>query len=171
MNSSGSEIEASGAKSDGNHAILRDARLEVTETEILKAIRSLRSGKDRGRVLLVVDGLDFLLAATNASAAAIDDMIGELREVGRHKSSLCTGCVVYTTDHNGIARLRNYRYGLRRFPIHPISYHAARNCPRRLYHFNGAPGEAGDGAENAGHWHGERRQWSVKNISRYFVGG
>lgn len=34
------------------------------------------------KVLLILDGLDFLLAATEANVEAVLDTIGELREVG-----------------------------------------------------------------------------------------
>ncbi|MCJ1255885.1 hypothetical protein MMC24_003703 [Lignoscripta atroalba] len=65
----------------GGRAVLRDARLEGVERVILGAIESVnRQSKDRGKVLLVVDGLDMLLAATDTDAQAMSDMVLELRE-------------------------------------------------------------------------------------------
>ena len=73
----------------GGRAVLRDARLEGVERVILGAIESVnRQSKDRGKVLLVVDGLDMLLAATDTDAQAMSDMVLELREVSSFYPSL-----------------------------------------------------------------------------------
>ena len=50
------------------------------EKEIMTAIGSAKG--QGGRVLLVLDGLDFLLAATSVGAMEVLEMVCELREVG-----------------------------------------------------------------------------------------
>lgn len=50
------------------------------ETTILKAIESAKEAV-KGRVLLVLDGLDFLLAATGCGVLEELALLGELREV------------------------------------------------------------------------------------------
>ena len=67
--------------------------LEAVEKEILKAVDAAKGGKSgdggggggagEGRVLLVLDGLDFLLAATGGTALRMGDVVGEIREVCR----------------------------------------------------------------------------------------
>ena len=51
------------------------------EKAIIKAIGSKETRNDGGNVILVLDGLDFLLAATGCEVLYVLDMIGELREV------------------------------------------------------------------------------------------
>jgi len=52
------------------------------EEEILRAIRDAKKeSHGRGKVLLVLDGMDFLLAATACPVQALLDLIAELREV------------------------------------------------------------------------------------------
>ena len=51
------------------------------EKAIMKAIGSKETRNDGGNVILVLDGLDFLLAATECEVLRVLDMIGELREV------------------------------------------------------------------------------------------
>ena len=51
------------------------------EKEIMKAIGSKETLNNGGNVILVLDGLDFLLAATECEVLGVLDMIGELREV------------------------------------------------------------------------------------------
>ena len=60
--------------------VLRDARLKTIEMAILVAVNRLGSGTQE-RVLLVLDGLDFLFGAVGAAAKEVDEFIGELREV------------------------------------------------------------------------------------------
>jgi hypothetical protein len=60
--------------------VLRDARLQSVEAALLGAVRGLKGG---GKTLLVLDGLDFLLGATGATALQVMETIGELREVCR----------------------------------------------------------------------------------------
>ena len=53
--------------------------ISAVEKEILAAVGN-QEGQS-GRVLLVLDGLDFLLAATSVGAMEVLDMVSELREV------------------------------------------------------------------------------------------
>ena len=53
---------------------------EVKEA-VMKAIGSRETLKEEGNVILVLDGLDFLLAATECELLGVLDMLGELREV------------------------------------------------------------------------------------------
>ncbi len=69
--------------------------LEAVGKEILKAVDAARGGMKgndggggaggggggMGRVLLVLDGLDFLLAAMGVTALGMGDVVGEVREV------------------------------------------------------------------------------------------
>ena len=68
-------------------ALFRDLALESdglsrVEARILKAVNDTQEiGKEDAKVLLILDGLDFLLAATSCSVLSIMDTIGELQEV------------------------------------------------------------------------------------------
>ena len=61
--------------------------IETVEREILRAVDAARGvegggvGNGRGRVLLVLDGLDFLIAAMGVTAGEMADLVGEVREV------------------------------------------------------------------------------------------
>lgn len=50
------------------------------EKEILAAVGRQREGGD-ARVLVVLDGVDFLLAGEGVEAGELMDMVGEIREV------------------------------------------------------------------------------------------
>lgn len=51
------------------------------EKAIMEAIRSKQTVTGRGNIVLVLDGLDFFLAATGSEVLEVLDMVGELREV------------------------------------------------------------------------------------------
>ena len=53
--------------------------MEAVEKEVLDAVASAKGKAER--VLLVLDGLDFLLAATESRVEEMLDMVLELREV------------------------------------------------------------------------------------------
>ena len=55
--------------------------LAEVEKAVMEAIGSKETRKEEGNVLLVLDGLDFLLAATECEVLGVLDMLGELREV------------------------------------------------------------------------------------------
>ena len=62
--------------------VLEPDGLSKVEQRILKAVNDAQeASKGGGRVLLVLDGLDFLLAATSCLVLSIMDTIGELQEV------------------------------------------------------------------------------------------
>ena len=53
------------------------------EREVVRAVMSAKEGAEmgNGEVLLVLDGLDFVLAATGCAALDVMEMVGEVREV------------------------------------------------------------------------------------------
>ena len=55
--------------------------LVALEKEILKAVDAAKGGAGAGRVVLVLDGLDFLIAAMGVTALEMGDVVGEVREV------------------------------------------------------------------------------------------
>ena len=58
--------------------------IEVVEKEILKAVDAAKGGmKGKGRVVLVLDGLDFLVAAMGVTAREMGEVVGSVREVCR----------------------------------------------------------------------------------------
>ena len=65
---------------------------EVKEA-VMKAIGSRETLKEEGNVILVLDGLDFLLAATECEVLGVLDMLGELREV-RFLLRILAACTV-----------------------------------------------------------------------------
>ena len=62
------------------------------EKAIMRAIGSKETLNDGGPVILVLDGLDFLLAATECEVLGVLDMIGELREVGIRSVRILAQC-------------------------------------------------------------------------------
>lgn len=74
-------VEGSGLGEGEGGTVLRDANLGAVDVGILNAVESVKGGEGRARVLLVLDGLDFLLAATEAGAGAVGDLVAEVREV------------------------------------------------------------------------------------------
>ena len=55
--------------------------IDDVERAIKNAIVTKENSQDRSKVMLVLDGLDFLVAATGCEVQRVLDMIGELREV------------------------------------------------------------------------------------------
>lgn len=82
---SGLFLPGAGPGNDGE-VILRSAELGRVYEDILGAVRSLQKiedGSHSGKVLLIVDALDLLLATAgmNASSVGLGDMLMDLREV------------------------------------------------------------------------------------------
>lgn len=82
---SGLFLPGTGPGEDGE-VVLRNPEPARVYEEILGAVRSLQSVEDglyRGKVLLIVDALDLLLASAgaNASSVGLGDMLMDLREV------------------------------------------------------------------------------------------
>ena len=50
------------------------------EKEILEAVERQKDGRD-ARVMVLLDGLDFLLAGDRVEAGELVDMVGEIRDV------------------------------------------------------------------------------------------
>ena len=59
---------------------LRDASVQNTEAAILECLDSLSSADSR-KAMLLVDGLDLLLASTSTTSLEVLDMVMEWREV------------------------------------------------------------------------------------------
>ena len=70
--------QTSGAVEEKSRVVLMDTQLEDVGREVLKAVKMLQEG---GRVLLVIDGLDALMAITGAQVGDMRDLVAELREV------------------------------------------------------------------------------------------
>lgn len=89
-----------------------DGGIAVVEKEIMAAIGN---AKEQGcRVLLVLDGLDFLLAATSVGAMEVLDMVSELREVDSllHDETTSKKLLIFTSPASSCG----HRYGISRLP-------------------------------------------------------
>jgi elongator complex protein 6 len=66
------------------HNTLRSADLASIQSQIQEALRTSKANNDNGKVILVIDQLDLLLATScdKISAVAISNMLLELRQVG-----------------------------------------------------------------------------------------
>lgn len=74
--------DCEGLHGQAQEMVLKDARLEAVEKNLLAAIQSVTGmGPGGDRLLLVLDGIDFLLAATDIGAQSVMDMLTELRMV------------------------------------------------------------------------------------------
>ena len=65
---------------EGSRVLLQDARLETLEQVVRERIQATKAHTDV-RALLVLDGLDVLLATSGTDAQSLIDMIAEWREV------------------------------------------------------------------------------------------
>ena len=118
---------------DEGKTALKDSRLEEVEKGILSAVERLKGKGERdgkARVLLVLDGLDLLLATMEAEALAVGDLVGELREVRDPVISIdtlwfCRKDLVTNTACS--ARPRYHHHRLRRLPSHAIASYAPRD--------------------------------------------
>lgn len=69
---------------DGLGARLRGGGAREVQEGILQAVKAQRVGLGAGgrlRILVILDGIDFLLAAKGATVSEMMDMVGEIREV------------------------------------------------------------------------------------------
>ena len=71
-----------GVQEEGG-VLLRDAELGAVERGVLSAVEGVKGGEEGARVLLVLDGLDMLLAATEGGALGVGGLVADLREVRR----------------------------------------------------------------------------------------
>jgi len=107
------------------------------EEEILRAIRDAKKeSHGRGKVLLVLDGMDFLLAATGCPVQALLDLIAELREV-RCRPPL--GCYDSTASLTAPARPHDRSRNLSRSSLDAIANHTVRNLPCCVCDEHGVP--------------------------------
>ena len=70
-------------ENDGK-VVLKDKTLQVVEKSVLGAVGSLQGQpkeKEERKTLLLIDGLDFLMAATGTQAGDVVDMVLEWRSV------------------------------------------------------------------------------------------
>ncbi|MCJ1448807.1 MAG: hypothetical protein MMC23_009326 [Stictis urceolatum] len=68
-----------GAASEGR-AVLRDSHLESVYQAVRESIDKVKGQRPECRVLLLLDGLDLLLAATGADVESLLDVVSSLRE-------------------------------------------------------------------------------------------
>ena len=62
--------------------VLKDSKLEAVEKSLQAVIQSVTRREAAGdRLLLVLDGIDFLLAASDIDTQSVTDMLAELRTV------------------------------------------------------------------------------------------
>lgn len=134
--------------------------LAEVEKEILILVRSAKepSGEET-KVLLVLDGLDFLVAATAYPVPAVIDMVGEFREV---RSCLATK-YIKTCDSNTHcsppARRFDDHHILRRFGSDAVAHHASRSLTCSLCSEHGASSEVDYEREGVRYRSCERHQW------------
>ena len=136
------------------------------EKTVLEAIGSKESTDGAGNVVLVLDGLDFLLAATGCEVLGVLDMVMELREVGTFSSSLCRElqasmrfCSTGGFFADKIARLHHDHCHSGRSTLFAIAHYASRDIPHVFRNELGAPGEGGRKPKGARYGCGEGCQW------------
>lgn len=77
---------STGTTSVEGHVVLSDAGIGAVEDAVLKAVRGVSANAPGGRVVLVLDGLDALLAMAGkgegeGGVEGMIDLVGEWREV------------------------------------------------------------------------------------------
>ena len=65
----------------GDHVVLRDASLKSIESTVGDLINRMNTATPERKTVLIVDGLDFVMAANEDSAADVADIIMEWRQV------------------------------------------------------------------------------------------
>ena len=76
------DLAGRGFRGKSKGSVLTDTSVESLEKSIFTAIDSLKEeNPNSNRIVLVLDGLDMLLAATATDAEVMIDMLAELREV------------------------------------------------------------------------------------------
>lgn len=144
-----------GAVEEKGRVVLRESGLENVKREVLRAIDM---AKGDGRVMLVIDGVDALMAFTGAEAGDVRDLVGDLREVRMVSSS--DGMLLWLqggdmADWCGVARTRRGACCRSRFPVGTSEDHAVRDRACSAGHGVGASGPVCDQFERIGHWGGE----------------
>lgn len=140
---------------------LRSGGIADVERAIMKAIGSKETRNDGGNVILVLDGLDFLLAAAGCEVLEVLDMIGELREVrilsnyGLH--------VLAQRRCRKTARLRHDHCHSGRLAPFAIAHYASRNIPHSFRNESSTPGEIDHERKGTRYRRGEGCQWCAKD--------
>ena len=127
------------------------------EKAIMNAINSKETMDGEGQVLLMLDGLDFLLAATDFEVLGVLDMIGELREV-RFLSAYRLHALAQRRRRHTARLLHDHRYSRRPAPP-SIGHHAPRNIPPGFRDGLGAPGEIDHERKGTRYRAGHGCQW------------
>ena len=150
--------------------------MDDVETAILEAIGSKEDTDGGGNVVLVLDGLDFLLAATGCEVLGVLDMVGELREVGFLSLSLSLSLCLELQAPMRFAQLGAFAHKTARLQhdhCHSgrsapfaIAHYASRNIPHVLRNELGAPGEVGHERKRARYGCGEGCQWCPEGQQR-----
>ena len=142
------------------------------EKAILEAIGSKESTDGGGNVVLVLDGLDFLLAATGCEVLGVLDMVGELREVGMFSSvplelqASMRFCSTGGLFAEKTAHLQHDHCHSSRSAPFAIAHYASRNIPYVFCDELGAPGEGGHKPKGARYGCGEGCQWCPAHQQR-----
>ena len=131
--------------------------MDDVEKTILEAIGSKEGMDGGGNVVLVLDGLDFLLAATGCEVLGVLDMVGELREVGMFFSSNICSSRGFFADET--ARLQHDHYHGSRSAPFAIVHYASRSIPHVFCNELGAQGEGRHKPKGARYGCGEGCQW------------
>ena len=109
---------------------LKNTSLESIKKSIFASIKGLREGDSHSsRVVLVLDGLDFVLAATSTDAEAMTDTLAELRKVRFLSLSLITTFMfIQNLTHDQKIACPLYYHNLRcRFTSDAVCQHPFRN--------------------------------------------
>ena len=130
------------------------------EKAIMNAIKSKEIMDGEGQVLLMLDGLDFLLAATDFEVLGVLDMIGELREV-RFLSAYRLHARAQRRRRQTARLLHDHCYSCRPAPP-STGHHASRNIPQGFRDELGAPGEIDHERQGTGYRGGQGCQWCSK---------
>ena len=140
-------------------------------SKIKNAIQALRA--QGGNVVLVVDGLDFLLASSmgdgrdGVTASGLGEAVMELRQVCEvvpwriFISKREVGCSTWLMDYIGCAY--HNPYTLRRYTARNRTKYTSGNKPRFLPPQHSTPSRSGYRTETARYWCGQGCQWSYED--------
>lgn len=129
------------------------------EKTIASAIGSCNEALgDGGNVILVLDGLDFLLAATGCEVLQLLDMIGELREVRLPFNYSLQHTIAYCVSREIASILHHHCHSCRSSPC-SIARYASRNIPYGFPCELSAPGEIDNECERTRYRRCKGCQW------------
>ena len=142
---------------DKSMIALRDATLQTVERVMLDAIRAKVDHMGSERIVLVLDGLDFLLAAMGVDPEAMMDMVAEVQEVSWQVLAPC-GVLEDNVLINGCAlACKSYHYhGFCRLPSQSGFEHPFRSQSRRLCYRSSASGQVDHESTIIRYWDCER---------------